>query len=234
MNLTPIIPPISRGPTEEGLESYFIENFKECNVFLDLGAADGWYSYLATLHMKADSLIYLVEGDPRYNDGSIKTTPYGLQTMVDSWKNVPNGKNKSIKYLQSLVTSAEKFKASPKGTLYNTSGHSSFTDSNMFSHSQKWEVDNFTLDSLNLPKTKKIFIKCDVEGAELDVVQGSLNLIKDNPSVWIIEIHNNFLNKRNQSADSIKQIFLDQGYEFISLGNTRVQHDIEFWMFKNY
>jgi FkbM family methyltransferase len=70
-----------------------------------------------------------------------------------------------------------------------------------------YEVNFNTIDNL---KVEPFFIKIDVEGAELEVLKGSLNVIKRFNPVILVEIQN------SNSYLAIKELLSDYGYINIS------------------
>jgi FkbM family methyltransferase len=68
-------------------------------------------------------------------------------------------------------------------------------------------VDVLTLDELWQRKTivRLDFVKCDVEGSELDVIRGGLLLIKDQRPGWLLEVS-------RQASDMVFSVLTQLGY----------------------
>ena len=69
-------------------------------------------------------------------------------------------------------------------------------------------LDNFCIKNKIIPD----FIKADVEGMELFVVQGAKELIKKHKPVFFLEILNKFCKKYNYSPNLIFNFFYQNNY----------------------
>ena len=74
------------------------------------------------------------------------------------------------------------------------------------------EIDIITLDDFitNSGKYPDV-IKVDVEGAEIDVLNGALKLIKSKPPIWIIELHN------QEQCRLVSEFFSDKNFKLLRL-----------------
>lgn len=78
---------------------------------------------------------------------------------------------------------------------------------------QRFEVESRSLDSLFAGLGHKIsFIKCDVEGHELNVLKGAMRIIADFKPGWLIEISEN-PDDVNSSAFKVFRFMEERGYQ---------------------
>ena len=142
--------------------------------FIDVGAYIGFYSFL--LAPKSNSSDNFISCEPD--------------------KNVQNDLLENLKILSGVFKELKiDFVNSPinKGndvTMVNTPyGHPSFQESSE-KHNNKKSIKSKTLDSIvNLFSLNPKFIKIDVEGAELDVLQGMKETLKRYKPKIMLEKH---------------------------------------------
>ncbi len=164
--LTGILP----GLEEYKLTKFFIKNFKENDIFYDIGANYGFYSFLALEFCKE---VHLFE-----------PIPFVFENLKDNLKDYQNV------FLNNLALSDEKEKIDL--FMPDVSGSSSIvkevTQAHSYRFKQKIEVEADTLEnyfkSHNLPSV----IKLDVEGAESLVIEGGLEFFKNNSPIISLEV----------------------------------------------
>jgi FkbM family methyltransferase len=146
----------------------FLRLIGESDVVIDVGANFGFYSLLASIKGKK---VYCIEPSPR-----------NLKILQ---KNIIINKCNNINiYPFGLASESGMMK------IYGYSGTSSFV--------KGWGATNYfttvsveTLDSLlfDILINKKILIKIDVEGFEVEVLRGAIKFLNMNPApTWMIEV----------------------------------------------
>lgn len=186
-------------------------NFKNKTV-LDIGGHYGYYTLLFAEKVEENGKVIVLEPD---------------QTNL-SYLNKNVELNPSLKERITIIPLAVSEKTEKKEFIYSTDiryGKTSMNhlkDADTFfssSHFKKWgfqvkDVDTTTLDDINF-EAPVYLIKMDIEGAELQALQGALSLINRNKPILIIEVHSiynmymiyDFFNKINYK---IKIIFKEQ------------------------
>lgn len=159
---------------ESKLTKYLIKNLKENDVFYDLGANYGFYTYLALEFCKEVH--------------SFEPIPNVFQTIENNLKN----EKKAI--LNNVAVSDK----NGSTTIYISRSSGVSTISEKFSkdrtdvvpgsYSKKLEVKTTTLDKYLGSNLMPTFIKMDVEGAESLVIDGATNLLKNNHPVISLEV----------------------------------------------
>ncbi|MFN3405711.1 MAG: FkbM family methyltransferase [Cytophagaceae bacterium] len=146
-------------------EYFFLENYEKGGCFLDIGAHIGYYTLL--LAKKAE-IIYAFEPDPRnYNP---------LENNIKNFSN--------ILFVKKAISSEEgKFSFS----LGSSSANSSLiSDKNTL---QNIEVEVTTIDSIRKSINTKIHgIKTDIQGMDLEALQGGKETILQDKPLIISEI----------------------------------------------
>ncbi len=166
---------ILSGFAEHKLTKFFIKNLKEDDIFYDIGANYGFYTYLALEFCKE---VHLFEPIPFIFDN--------LKNNLKDYQNV---------FLNNIALSDKKGKVDlfiPEGSSIDLSAGSSIVQETTKAHSyqfkKKIEVEADTLDnyfkSHNLPN----IIKIDVEGAESLVINGGLEFFKNNSPIISLEV----------------------------------------------
>ncbi len=153
---------------EMKLTKFFIKNLKESDVFYDIGANYGFYTYLALEFCKE---VHSFEPLPDiFGDLSI------------------NLKNDSNVYLNNFALSdKEGIK-----DFYVVSTSSSFVEEALeFSNipfKKKIKVQTYALDNYVSEHNKSTIIKMDIEGAESFVIDGGYDFFKNNNPVIAMEV----------------------------------------------
>ncbi|MHB9288548.1 FkbM family methyltransferase [Halobacteriales archaeon Cl-PHB] len=79
------------------------------------------------------------------------------------------------------------------------------------------------LDSVSIPSNNISVIKIDVEGHELDVINGGKESISHHKPNLLIEIHPSRLEKKGQTVEQLLSCIFDIGYDKIYL----IEDDVE-------
>lgn len=146
----------------------------DCDVFIDVGASLGMYTYYANKILK-NSLIIAIEADPdRYAE---------LKQNCLQWEKESSNK---IKALNKIVGDSKTTMTFHK-TGSNISG-GLFPIPDRADNYEQVTVPQVMLDEFYYPD-KKTVIKVDVEGAEYRVLQGASLHFKNKHTNFLIEIH---------------------------------------------
>ena len=156
-------------------EDEIVEHFnpKEGDVVVDVGAAFGFYTILSSKRVGLNGKVVAIEAQP------------------DSYEIL--NQNIKLNRLANVITlNYAAYSKESKLRLYDSY---SIIQERAENNSQKYiEVNANTLDHLLLELvkiTKVNWIKIDVEGAELEVLKGAVNIISRSKDIsLLIEIHN--------------------------------------------
>lgn len=164
---------------EEARSSYA---FYDGGNFFDIGAFNGIYSYILAPKAKNDFFISF-EPDTRFLD----LIKYALENLSRKYSNIynqlistPVGNGDNVNYnLPNL---------GPNGEVGNPCF---FGDSNSKNGTKTITIDQYVNDTNIIPN----IIKIDVEGAELNVLNGCKETLSKHKPKIILEIHDDFLRK---------------------------------------
>jgi FkbM family methyltransferase len=94
------------------------------------------------------------------------------------------------------------------------------------SETDNGSVPHHSLDSLfwNRLDQTHVLIKCDVEGAELHVLQGAVMLLQSVRPMLLISVHPQHLPRYGHSVDDIKRILHESRYDVEHLSEDHEQH----------
>jgi FkbM family methyltransferase len=180
------------GSYEYEKQKLFEKVIKKGSVVLDIGAHVGYYSLLAAVLVGRDGLVYAFEPIPR-NLNFLK-------------RHSEMNKFNNIKILDIAVSDHQGMIHFEEGS-HSTMGH--------ISSSGKIQVATNSLDNLVSQKTiiAPDFIKIDVEGAELSVLQGGKELLVEKQPTIFLATHGPDIHR--QCCDFLASL----GYTLSLIGN---------------
>jgi FkbM family methyltransferase len=162
---------------ENDILEYFIPD--EGDTVVDVGAHIGLYTIIASKRVGPTGKVIAIEPDPE-----------NLKMLK---KNILLNQLSNVEYLECAAYSAKKklklfLPEVERGrTIFNT-----VMEDRVKSYDDFIEVESNTLDNiLNENNVQRVnYVKIDVEGAELEVLKGTTNLLEANKSITlVIEIH---------------------------------------------
>jgi FkbM family methyltransferase len=199
---------------EESKSSY---DFYDGGNFFDIGAFNGIYSYILAPKAKNDFFISF-EPDQRFFE-FIKQSLNALSSKYQNIYNqiifIPVGNGEAVNYnLPNLGPNGEVGNPCFFGDIYLNSDVKTIT------------IDKYVSDTNIIPS----LIKIDVEGAELNVLQGSQNILEKYKPKIILEIHEDFLRKSFNIEPEVIINFLKKfNYkENLNIKNTKVEKILYF------
>lgn len=192
-------------------ESKFIKKilplFIDAKKFLDIGAADGWYTFLAAKSMPSDSIIYGFEPIEFIFDKY-------KNMYVDSWEEKEWYKNKTFILNQKVVTN----KNVENVTFYKPKGKSGNINLSAVSHNtsyDKFDLPATCIDDLITQTDKNCFIKIDVEGHELDVLKGGEEYFTNcENSIIFLELHVEYLYNQGIEPSEVIEYLTNKNYSY--------------------
>jgi FkbM family methyltransferase len=163
------------GEEEYKLTKFFIKNLKENDIFYDVGANYGFYTYLA--------LEFCKEAH------SFEPLPDVFENLKMNLKNVENV------FLNQVALSNKNGNAKiylTKSSGLDASGSSTIVEENLNAHYYKFsdslDIETTTLDNYLKNHNKPTIIKLDVEGAESLVIEGGYEFFKNNSPIIAMEV----------------------------------------------
>uniref|UniRef100_A0A7V6CEM5 FkbM family methyltransferase n=1 Tax=Thermodesulfobacterium geofontis TaxID=1295609 RepID=A0A7V6CEM5_9BACT len=156
---------------EYKLTKFLIKYFKSNDVFYDIGGSFGFYTYLALEFCKE---VHYFEPVPFV----FEIVKYNLKNESRvTLNNVAIGKSNKIAWLYILNS--------------NTSRSTIVKNSEKLHSYKKIEIKVISLEEyIHQTSSKPTIIKLDVEGAELEVIEGAINFFKNESPLIIMEVHN--------------------------------------------
>jgi FkbM family methyltransferase len=173
----------------DNLTKFFIKNFKENDVFYDIGASYGFYTYLALEFCKEVH--------------SFEPIPYIFESLKNNLKNLNNV------FLNNVAVAYQ------DGFIDFYIDHSQPVSSSIFKdlihRGKAIKVPTISLESYLKNHNKPTLIKLDVEGSENLIITGSLNFFKNDNPIIAMEVFTGELGERF-SLKAIN-ILKDLGYQ---------------------
>lgn len=195
-------------------EEFFGDNIREdveikylpillenCDVFIDVGANIGQYTYFSNKAMN-NSLIYSIEANK-------ELLPI-LKKNSAKWEKESNN---SIKIINAVVSDKED--VIPFFVSANRTGSSIFNNKNP---AKITEAESIKLDKF-YEKGKNFLIKMDIEGAEYRALLGCEKFIKSTNTKFFIELHGWGDKELKKYPLDIANMFLANGYSIQRIGS---------------
>lgn len=160
-------------PLQPFLFLSFLE-FSNVKVVLDVGANIGVYSHVATLANSVESIYAFEPDENAYKE---------LENNI-----LLNGVQSKVKPIRAAVSNAEgilRFGSHAPMAGVNSVIETSIHDQALFKDVK--DVSAMRLDQLEGIRGKVLGIKIDVEGHELEVIGGAVDLLKESPAVIQLE-----------------------------------------------
>ena len=201
---------------------YMKEVVKKGDICLHFGGSDGRHSYLLSHHVGPDGRVHVYEPS-NYS--------YSIMSRLIRWHRLKNvtPHNAAIgDHEGTMVLSVPRKMSGHIGRAYGvvTDKGGSASDEKLATGNRTEFIDQPTevvsLDGLmqkeNLPRVD--FIRADVEGAEIKLIQGGRKTIeRDLPSL-LIEIHPFSLQRNfSSSAEEVRDYFTNLGYRMWQLND---------------
>lgn len=179
---------------------YVIEKeIKPGMTVLDLGANIGYVSFIMADLLKGKGSVHCIEPDPR----NIELLRYNIKANVDKFG-----------YDMKLYPLAVSNK---KGKIKFCLGSSSNLSSISKSRSTRGTVivKTNTLTNFFRKKDKPNFIKMDIEGAEVEVLDGAYSLFKNHqfPCKIVMEVHPTYFSKKHNFEEQLRRYITDLGFK---------------------
>ncbi len=179
------------------------ELVKPGNYVLDIGANVGWYTKLLSQLVGANGLVYAIEPIPptfellchcvrRLRLTNVRLLNCGVSDAVGhAIMQIPRYDSGGENFYQARIVA----------------------DSEQDKTLTRFEVEIRTIDSIVAEISRKVhFLKCDVEGHELAVINGALGLIAKSRPACLLEICSN-PDRPHSDAHRIFSYFVSQAYK---------------------
>lgn len=164
--------------SEIRLAKFLVQEVKEGDCFLDLGAHYGYFSLLASKIVGKTGQVHSFEPSPK--TFNILQKNEGLQNNISAYNLAVSDLNEDLIFHEFPNLYSE----------YNAINIEQFKDASWYqkNQAQKIKVKSVKLD--DFIAEKKLFpamIKIDVEGAEFKVISGMMNFLQENAPILIVE-----------------------------------------------
>lgn len=194
-----------KGSYESLVTDYILDNirFEEGDSFIDVGANIGWYSLLLAKGMRKNISVFAFEPDP-----------LNFRLLNE---NVALNGAANIRTIRKALSDTEDSRPLYLYPHKNRGRHSLLP----INDGERIMVETTTLDSFVLSEgispEKVAFVKIDVEGYELNVLQGA-GLLLDTVPVFLCEYSPSAMKRCGLDPRRIVSLFMDKDYSAHELG----------------
>ncbi|GEM_PF-365527 len=198
--------------SESSLTRFFIKNLNSKDIFYDIGASYGFYTFLAQ---------EIINKGEIHSFEPIKNIFKYLKLNSDSKNTYLNKKALSDTNGEAIL-----FDLFDEGT----SGASSLIEAASVNHSKKIKVETVTLDEYIKNNKVPTVIKIDVEGAEYMVLEGGKKFFSEHSLIVVMEVWSGEKGKKfsKKSVDKIKELGFNKIYKIKSDGELESISEIDF------
>ena len=179
---------------EPHISSLFCSMLEEGMVVLDIGASLGYYTLLAAKRVGDNGVVIAFEPDPVAFCGLLKNI------RLNGWKNV-----RAFQFAVSDSNGERK--------MGNLTTHKSFAVKNN-------TIGIITVKTISLDSFLDVdpdIIKIDVEGAELEVINGMKKILAKGKAKIICEVTPSHLSSLGYSAEEIEETLKQYNYKIYSI-----------------
>ena len=192
---------------EEPVTMLLVDKLKDAKCFVDVGTNLGWYICVASVFME-NGTVYGFEMD----DLNFALGKRNLEMNGANGSNIfhlaVSDTSGEISYTRDTSLPSVMFRMSP--TFQNPDKKTIMT------------VPSITLDSFfQEKKLKPDIVKIDVEGAEIKVLRGMKNLLKDSAPKLFVEVHPLTMPDYQSCVEEVINFIISNGYEVFEIEKLR-------------
>jgi FkbM family methyltransferase len=190
----------------------FKKYIKEGDYIIEVGGHIGYMSLIfRSLVKDTGSVVVFEPSQENLKYLKINTNKYPQISIVE--KGLGNENKKAVLYVENVTGQNNSFLEDYQ--VFDENNKNALNDGVR----EKVEVEMISFDTFISNNENKIpdFVKIDVEGFESEVIEGALESIKKNKSVFIIEVTRNHEYIYNTFANANYEIFEEDGTKIITL-----------------
>ena len=203
-------PRYSKGRVHEKIiTEMLISTLQTATCFVDVGTFLGWYTCIASKHMPNGKVIGF----------EMDNISYSLLQENLTLNNCPNVEAYNV----AVSNVAEEVRY--QRNIKRLAGLHIQVDLEEKSSEELLSVDSVVLDDFLMSRgIVPDVIKIDVEGAEMNVLQGMMQILQLHRPKLFLEIHPFNLPHFGTSTYEILSLLIDHGYEIVEIESMRSQH----------
>lgn len=194
--------------SEQRISSFWKNIIRKSNYIIDAGANVGYYTLIASKKIGSDGRIYSFEPVSKTYNRLIENVKLNnFSNIIPIKKALSHTDNQEI----------ELFIADDKNW-----GMSSIYSHDRFA-GYKEIAETLTIDSFIIDNEidKMDLIKIDVEGSEMDVINGMKDCISKYDPTILVEINQDIISKKNDYVESIYDNLKTLGYDAFEIKNSK-------------
>ena len=191
--------------SEVRLTKFLMQNLKEGDRFLDVGAHFGFFTLLGATLVGAKGKVYSIEA-AKETYALLAENVKNLSN-VEIFHNAVGNTNTEIEFYEFPILYSE----------YNAMNKEQYLHQAWFKKSKPVvrKVHQTTLDTFISDDKKLLMIKIDIEGGEFNAIEGGKDFFKNNNCTIITE----YVDNENNKGEYV-QLLKDMGYDAHFINNT--------------
>lgn len=212
------------------MEAYECEEFEqikawcgsgEGGVFIDVGCSIGYMS-CAALHASPSVEVVAIDADASSLKCAERVCAYTDRTRLHLLRGmIATGSGRDARW-QEIEKETGDLLQSLHGGKPGSHRYVTLDDK-----SAALGVPQFSLDELfsrEIDARRRMLVKCDVEGAELEVLKGAARLMEAARVPILLSVHPYFLPRMGASVDDVRRLLDQRGYEVKWLAKDHDEH----------
>ncbi|MFI5096523.1 MAG: FkbM family methyltransferase [Candidatus Acidiferrales bacterium] len=192
---------VQQGIGEPQVQRALVDHLRPGMTFYDLGANIGYFSLIAARLVGSTGCVVSFEADPEI----------AARLRENLERNNFFHARIEQKAVWSETTTVSFARVDPNTSLDRGLGHVSADSSD-----DTITIEAVSLDSYVTAQNSPDFLKCDVEGAEVEVFRGAGRLLAERRTILLFEMHN------PENHRTLTQKFVDLGYTVRNLDENHV------------
>lgn len=194
---------------EKAVTEMIVDTLKRAHCFVDVGTHLGWFTCLASKHMP-EGVVYGFEMDDMFFDLLLKNVQLNHCDNVKAYNVAVTDAAGTVKYRRDSNRYSSGFRLRSPAADENE---------DLFVSVESIALDDLMRSEGDVPDV----IKIDVEGAEMNVLRGMTQILRDHRPILFLEVHPGYLPNFDTSISEILSLLAECGYEVFEIEDLRIQ-----------
>ena len=212
------------------MEEYEREEFAQINewckknpggLFVDVGCSIGYMS-CAALHASPTVEVVAIDSDVSSLKCAEKVCTYADKTRLHLLRGMISAQSPRADGWKTIAGETAELLNSTGGGNPGSHHYVTLDDTNAAKNVPQFRLDDLLASEIS--SRRVMLVKCDVEGAELEVLKGASRLMAECRPPVLLSVHPYFLPKLGATPDDVRKLLADCGYTVTWLAKDHDEH----------